>query len=193
MEYSEKKCSCCSSIKDVHSDNSLINDIENECLSEGNFQLNNGCLSHYKVNIERLFTYDNRGLLARTMEWLSEEASKLEPDILIGAPSTGGILAALAADRLGLGFVPVKGVYRIDLDLLNYLMQSYSNKGAIIIDDVLTTGSTVSTCYNKLITYTDLQIKHVLVIWNRKKNAEQDQVIFNKIPVRSLIHKYLDN
>lgn len=83
-----------------------------------------------------------------------------EPDVIVGPEARGFIFGPLLADRLGCGFVPVRkpGKLPAPSRSVEYSLEYGSNalemhedaiepgQKAIIIDDLLATGGTISAC-----------------------------------------------
>ena len=102
------------------------------------------------------------GLLAKVTDRFVEDIANLgwKPDVIVGPEARGFIFGPLLAERLGIGFVPVRkpGKLPAETRRIEYTLEYGSNilemhKDAIsegqkivIIDDLLATGGTISAC-----------------------------------------------
>jgi adenine phosphoribosyltransferase len=95
--------------------------------------------------------------LRRTVSLLCEEAAPLQPDMIVGVESRGFVFGAPVADRLGLGFAPVrkpgKLPYRSIRDeyaleygtgTLEMHEDAVHGRRVLIVDDLLATGGTAA-------------------------------------------------
>ncbi len=91
----------------------------------------------------------------RSIELLAEQAGKAKPELIVGVESRGFIFGAPVAERLGIGFAPVrkpgklpykttKESYALEYgtDTLEIHEDAVEGKRCIIIDDLLATGGT---------------------------------------------------
>ena len=102
------------------------------------------------------------GLLSSITDQFVEDIKQLgwKPDVVVGPEARGFIFAPLLADRLGCAFVPVRkpGKLPAPSRSVEYSLEYGSNslemhedaiepgQNAIIIDDLLATGGTISAC-----------------------------------------------
>ena len=102
------------------------------------------------------------GLLSSITDQFVEDIKQLgwKPDVVVGPEARGFIFGPLLADRLGCGFVPVRkpGKLPAPSRRVEYSLENGSNtlemhedaiepgQNAIIIDDLLATGGTISAC-----------------------------------------------
>ena len=102
------------------------------------------------------------GLLAKVTAQFVKDLDGLgwKPDVIVGPEARGFIFGPLLAERLGIGFVPVRKpgklpaeTFRIDYTLeygsnsLEIHKDAISNgQKVVIIDDLLATGGTISAC-----------------------------------------------
>ena len=102
------------------------------------------------------------GLLAKVTDRFVEDITKLgwEPDVIVGPEARGFIFGPLLAERLGIGFVPVRkpGKLPAETRRIEYTLEYGSNvlemhkdaisegQKVVIIDDLLATGGTISAC-----------------------------------------------
>lgn len=102
------------------------------------------------------------GLLTKVTDRFVEDIEKLgwQPDIIVGPEARGFIFGPLLADRLGIGFVPIRkpGKLPAETHRVEYTLEYGSNvlemhkdaisegQRVIIIDDLLATGGTISAC-----------------------------------------------
>jgi adenine phosphoribosyltransferase len=102
------------------------------------------------------------GLVSSITDQFVEDLNQLgwRPDVIVGPEARGFIFGPLLADRLGCGFVPVRkpGKLPAPSHSVEYSLEYGSNtlemhedaiepgQTAIIIDDLLATGGTISAC-----------------------------------------------
>ena len=102
------------------------------------------------------------GLVSSITDQFAEDLQKLgwRPDVIVGPEARGFIFGPLLADRLGCGFVPVRkpGKLPAPSRRVEYSLEYGSNalemhedaiepgQKAVIIDDLLATGGTISAC-----------------------------------------------
>ena len=102
------------------------------------------------------------GLVSSITDQFAEALQKLgwRPDVIVGPEARGFIFGPLLADRLGCGFVPVRkpGKLPAPSRRVEYSLEYGSNalemhedaiepgQKAVIIDDLLATGGTISAC-----------------------------------------------
>jgi len=102
------------------------------------------------------------GLLTKVTDRFVEDITKLgwEPDVIVGPEARGFIFGPLLAERLGIGFVPVRkpGKLPAETRRIEYTLEYGSNvlemhkdaisegQKVVIIDDLLATGGTISAC-----------------------------------------------
>jgi adenine phosphoribosyltransferase len=99
----------------------------------------------------------NPQALRRTLELLAEQAARCRPDLIVGIESRGFVFGAPLADRLEVGFIPVrkpgKLPYRCVRDeysleygtgVLEMHEDALEGRRALIVDDLLATGGTAA-------------------------------------------------
>ena len=102
------------------------------------------------------------GLVSSITDRFVKDLQRLQwsPDVIVGPEARGFIFGPLLADRLGCGFVPVRkpGKLPAPSRRVDYSLEYGSNslemhedaidpgQNAIIIDDLLATGGTISAC-----------------------------------------------
>tara|TARA_B100001094_G_scaffold324445_1_gene377060 strand:+ start:1065 stop:1607 length:543 start_codon:yes stop_codon:yes gene_type:complete len=102
------------------------------------------------------------GLVSSITDQFVEDLNQLgwQPDVVVGPEARGFIFGPILADRLGCGFVPVRkpGKLPAPSRRVDYSLEYGSNslemhedailpgQKAIIIDDLLATGGTISAC-----------------------------------------------
>jgi len=102
------------------------------------------------------------GLLTKVTEQFVKDIAELgwKPDVIVGPEARGFIFGPLLAERLGIGFVPVRKPGKLPAETyrVEYTLEYGSNvleihkdaispgQSVIIIDDLLATGGTISAC-----------------------------------------------
>jgi len=102
------------------------------------------------------------GFLTKVIDQFVEDIGKLgwNPDLIIGPEARGFLFGPLLAERLGIGFVPVRkpGKLPAETRRVEYTLEYGSNvlemhkdaitegQKVVIIDDLLATGGTISAC-----------------------------------------------
>ena len=96
--------------------------------------------------------------LREVIDALAEDAHAFRPDIIVGIESRGFLFGTPVADRLGLGFVPVRKLGKLPYQTIQeeYALEYGVNtveihtdavlpgQRAVIIDDLMATGGTAS-------------------------------------------------
>ncbi|MDE0708526.1 MAG: adenine phosphoribosyltransferase [Candidatus Poseidoniales archaeon] len=102
------------------------------------------------------------GLLAKVTDQFVEDLEKLgwHPDLIVGPEARGFLFGPLLAERLGIGFIPVRKLGKLpgETRRVEYTLEYGSNvleihkdaisggQKVVIIDDLLATGGTISAC-----------------------------------------------
>ena len=138
-------------------------------------------------------------LFSATLDFMAARIAPYKPDYILGIEARGFILGAPLADRLGVGFIPVRKKGKLPGETHSY---SYAleygidtieiHKGAVepgkqvvVVDDLLATGGTAAAAA-KLVEEVGAHVKAYAFMVELDFLNGRDQL--NDTPIESLIH-----